>query len=107
MYLITIEELKKKLDRKEDIKLVFTLGEFYYNAMHIPGSIHFDSPEKAIGQIEKTDEIVVYCGSVGCPASIMAYQVLTKAGFTNVRRFAGGLEEWQKAGYELEGEMAS
>jgi rhodanese-related sulfurtransferase len=71
MYLITLEELKNKIDRKEDIKLVFTLGEFYFKAMHIPGSIHIDSPEKANGQIEKDDEIVVYCGSVGCPASII------------------------------------
>jgi len=37
-------------------------------------------------------------------ASHTAYKMLTAKGFTNVRRFAGGLREWEEAGYPLEGE---
>lgn len=107
MKLITREELKNKLDRKEVFKLVFKLGEWQYRAMHIPGSILIDSPEKIIGQIDKNDEIIVYCSSEKCYASIVAYHALENNGFTNVRRFAGGLDEWQQAGYPLEGEMVT
>jgi rhodanese-related sulfurtransferase len=102
---ITREELKKKLDRKEDFKLVFTLGEWHYKAMHIPGSILCNSRETASKQFDKNDEIIVYCSSVTCTASIMAYRALKKDGFTNVRRYAGGLEDWQKSGGTVEGEM--
>lgn len=107
MKLITREELKNKIDAKEDFKLVFTLGEWPYKAIHIPSSLNISSPEKIIEQLEKNDEIIVYCSSEECYASIMAYHALTNNGFTNVRRFAGGLEEWQKAGFELEGEMVA
>lgn len=36
-------------------------------------------------------------------ASITAYNFLVKAGCTNIKRFAGGIEEWENAGYPLEG----
>ncbi|MFW9822087.1 MAG: rhodanese-like domain-containing protein [Candidatus Thorarchaeota archaeon] len=103
--LITCEELKAKIDRNDDFKLVFTLGEWHYKAMHIPGSLHIDSPEKILGNLEKNDDIVVYCASVSCPASVMAYHALKNNGFPYVRRFAGGLEEWQQNGFPLEGDM--
>jgi hydroxyacylglutathione hydrolase len=107
MDIISCEELKNKLDRKDDFKLVFTLGEWHYRAMHIPGSIHIESPEKAVAQLDKNDEIIVYCASESCPASVLAYYTLKDNGFDNVRRFAGGIEEWQQKGFTLEGEMLS
>ncbi|MHA2390980.1 MAG: rhodanese-like domain-containing protein [Promethearchaeota archaeon] len=107
MDLITCEDLKIKLDRKDIFKLVFTLGEWHYKAMHIPGSINIDSPEKAVVQLDKNDEIVVYCASESCPASVMAYHALKSNGFPYVRRFAGGIEEWQDKGLPLVGEMVS
>ncbi|MHA2287848.1 MAG: rhodanese-like domain-containing protein [Promethearchaeota archaeon] len=107
MELITCEDLKAKLDKNEDFKLVFTLGEWHFKAMHIPGSINIDTPEDAVRLLDKKDDIVVYCGSENCPASVMAYYTLKGSGFPKVRRFAGGLEEWQNQGLELEGEMVS
>jgi 3-mercaptopyruvate sulfurtransferase SseA len=38
-------------------------------------------------------------------ASVALYQLLERNGYRNLRRFAGGLEEWQEAGYRLEGTM--
>ena len=59
----------------------------------------FSSPHRS------NDEIVVYCSNVACPASIMAYQILRSEGYNDICRYAGGLEDWEAAGYPLEGEM--
>jgi rhodanese-related sulfurtransferase len=45
-------------------------------------------------------------GKRSCVASVAAYKVLTENGYGNVRRYAGGLEDWEAAGYPLEGELA-
>jgi hypothetical protein len=45
--LISTQELKEKLDRGEDFKLVMALGEWEYNAKHIPGSLRLSTLEEA------------------------------------------------------------
>jgi rhodanese-related sulfurtransferase len=103
--LISREELKQKLDRNEKFKLVMVLAERAYRAAHIPGSAHFPDPETALNELAPEDEIIVYCAGVTCMASAMAYYYLKSHGYENVRRYAGGLEDWQAAGYPLEGEQ--
>ena len=98
------DELKAKLDRGDDFKLAMTLHAWAFAAAHIPGSISVTSPTEAAQQLDPEDEIVVYCSDVDCIASKMAYQALREAGFSNVRRYAGGLSDWQDAGYPLEGD---
>jgi rhodanese-related sulfurtransferase len=105
MNLISLEELKKKIDNNDDFKLVMSIDEFAFNAKHIPGSIQVDNEEKAKKLLSPEDEIVVYCSGPSCMSSAYAYNLLTKAGFANIRRFAGGLEEWEEAGYPLEGDL--
>ena len=105
MKLIDREELKRKLDRGDDFKLVMALGEWAYRAKLIPGSIHFATVEKGLQGLDPDDDIVVYCSNPGCVASIAAYKMLTENGYRNVRRYAGGLEGWEEAGYPLEGEL--
>lgn len=43
MSLITREELREKLERKDDFKLVMVLGEWAFRAKHIPGSVSVDT----------------------------------------------------------------
>ena len=105
MKLISRSALKKKLDKKENFKLVFVLGEWHYRAKHIPGSIQIDSPESTKKYLKKDDDIVVYCASVTCTASIYAYSELESQGYKNVRRYAGGIADWEEAGLPLEGEL--
>ena len=105
MRLISREELKQKLDRGDRFKLVMALGEGAYRAKHIPGSLHCDTPEAALHIVSPEDEIVVYCSGPDCIASVYAFQFLESRGFTHLYRFAGGLLEWEAAGYPLEGEL--
>jgi rhodanese-related sulfurtransferase len=102
MNLIGREELKEKLDRKEDIKLVMVLGEWAYRARHIPGSLHFNTMEE---RLDPDDHIIVYDSNPKCVASLRACKRLEHRGYRHVHRYAGGLENWEDAGYPLEGEL--
>lgn len=103
MQLIARDELKEKLDRGDDFKLVCALSEWAFQAKHIPGSMHIDNLNQAAEVLNPSDEIVVYCSDVNCPASKYAYHVLTSNGFENVRRYQGGILDWEEAGYPLDG----
>lgn len=102
--LITRERLKEKLDRGHAFVLAMTLDEYAFQSKHIPGSVCLHRKEDALGLFEPQDEIVVYCSNVSCNASIMAYHFLVDRGFVNVRRYAGGLQDWEEAGFPLEGD---
>ena len=43
---------------------------------------------------DKAAEIIVYCGSVSCPASKTLVYRLIDLGYTNVAHYAGGISEW-------------
>lgn len=102
MNLITRDELRAKLDRGDEFTLVMTLSEFAYRAKHIPTSLHFESAEDMLGALDPGQEIVLYCADPHCPASILAYGVLEQAGYRRVRRYAGGIADWEAAGYPIE-----
>ena len=102
--LISREDLKRKLDEGEDLKLVCALAEWAFRSMHIPGSINVDTPEKAAKLLDKDDQIVVYCTNVHCVASQLLYARLVQDGYKDVRRYAGGLEDWEEACNPLAGE---
>jgi rhodanese-related sulfurtransferase len=103
MKTIRREELKEKLDRKENFRLVMALAEWAYEAKHIPGSIHFATMKEAIQSLNKDDEIVVYCSDENCIASTALGQLLERNGYSHVLHFAGGLQDWERAGFPLEG----
>lgn len=96
-------ELSEKLARHEPIKLVMALNEWAFHAKHIPGSIHFNTQEEVLTNLRKDDDVVVYCSNVACHASIALYHFLVDNGFTHVRRYDGGIADWEAAGLPLEG----
>lgn len=100
---ISREELKAKLDSGEDLKLVMALNRWAFDAKHIPGSLHFDTPEELYASVAPDDEVIVYCSNVDCLASVALYRDLVKRGYRNVRRYAGGLLDWEDAGLPLVG----
>ena len=105
MNLISCEELKRKMDQHEQFKLVNAMEESKFRAAHIPGSINIYEKEDIQKMLILDDQIIVYCSDESCNRSIMLYQLLDDYGYKNKFRFAGGLNEWQNAGFELIGEM--
>ena len=103
---ITRDELKEKLRRGDDLKLIMALNRWAYDAKHIPGSLHFDTPDELYAAVKADDEVIVYCSQVDCLSSVALYRELVRRGYTDVRRYSGGLLDWEDAGLPLEGEMA-
>jgi 3-mercaptopyruvate sulfurtransferase SseA len=83
------------------------MHEWGFRVAHIPGSMHFNTVEEAREGLDLDDEIVVYCTDPACVASQFAYRWLIESGYTNVRRYEGGVSDWATAGHELESDPAS
>ena len=107
MELISCEDLKQKIDQGDNFRLVMALGELAYRAKHIPGSLHTSTPDALLDMVAKDEDIVVYCSNPSCIASVAVYQFLKGHGYEHVRRYAGGLEDWEAAGLPLEGTMVN
>ena len=105
MNLINRDELKMKLEQGEPFKLVMALHDWGFERKHIPGSLPLDvykMPE-ALTTLHPDEEIVIYCTGGPCGASRFAYKWLEAHGYEHLRRYPGGLVEWEDAGYPLEG----
>ena len=104
---ISCEELKRKFDQGDKFLLVNALDEIRFRALHIPGSINICKDEDINRCLTRDDVIIIYCTDEACNRSILLYQRLEASGYQNIFRFAGGLREWDSAGFELVGEMAA
>lgn len=102
MRTIDYQTLRQKIDRRDEFLLVNTLPRDEFSKEHIQGSVNIPVEEEDFAsQVEKKTgskdhEVVVYCSGEGCTASRKAGEALTKAGFTNVRLYEGGMKEWNR-----------
>jgi rhodanese-related sulfurtransferase len=97
------DELRRRVEAKDPrFKLVMALPDWEFRTKHVPGSLHFKDASDMLSALRKDDEIVVYCTNPPCLASVAAYNRLVQEGYTNVRRYAGGIEDWEAAGLPLE-----
>lgn len=103
---ITREELKVILDQGEPAIIVEALPEMYYRKAHLPGAINI--PVELVDTLaprllpDKHAQIVVYCADLPCPSSEMAARRLIALGYSNVRDYAEGKQDWLEAGYPTE-----
>ncbi len=90
--------------------LVDALPPISFAASHLPGAINIPPAsvdERAPRRIpDRESEIVVYCTSPTCEASVEVGQRLLELGYRNVRHYPGGKDEWKAAGLPLEGGRA-
>ena len=103
---ITRDELKSMLDRGEDVTIVEALPEQYYRKAHLPGALllpHDQVDELAPTLLpDRAAAVVVYCANLPCPNSEIAAERLNELGYTNVREYAEGKQDWIEAGYPVE-----
>ena len=90
MRTISTEELRKKIDDKEDFVLVDVLGTESFKSKHIPTSKDIDVNEiedRADKELpDKNEEIIVYCASKECQASPNAAKKLERDAVTGKPR---------------------
>jgi len=81
-------------------------GDGQYEAAHLPGAVDFsldDVLTQAEAQIDDADRrVILYCTDSSCLGAEFVGTQLVDAGYTNVGRFPGGVDEWAKAGHVVE-----
>lgn len=97
---ITIEELKERMDKGEQLNLIDVREEYEFDEFNIGATLIplGELPER-LEEIEawKDQEILIHCRSGA--RSGRAKEYLTSEGYTNVRNVLGGMLAWQAAGY--------
>ncbi len=94
---INVQELKQKLDQKEDFIFIDVRESYEYEDFNLGAKlIPLGDVMAAIPSFDghKNDEIVVHCRSG--QRSAMAQELFRQAGFTNVRNLEGGVLAWQQ-----------
>ena len=92
---ISVEELKRKLDAKEDVFVLDVREPHEYPIANLGAPlIPVGELEKRVGELaaQKNREIVIHCRSGG--RSQKAALILKNAGFTHVENLAGGILAW-------------
>jgi rhodanese-related sulfurtransferase len=103
--IITTDEVCKRLEVQGSLLFWNVLTDEYFQGELIPGSkrVPLDQLEREVVQsgVLKDAEIITYCSGPSCPMSKQAAEKLVLLGFTNVKAYEGGLEEWKKARQEV------
>ena len=103
--LISREELKSAID-SGTVTVVDALGGMYYEQQHLPTAlplVEADVAAQASSLLpDKAAAIVTYCSNESCPNSQNVANKLTAAGYTNVRKYREGIQDWAAAGLPIE-----
>ena len=103
--LISRAELQQ-LIQDEAVILVDALPRSYYDRAHLPGALNL--VESDVDQLaaellpDKDAAIVTYCSNAACPNSQAVANRLERLGYTNVRKYRDGIQDWVEAGNPIE-----
>jgi len=100
---VSIDEVKKMIDNREDIILLDVRDREEYETGHIPGAINISrgSLDFKVHLIipDKNAKIVVYCGlDLRSP---LATKSMNDLGYKKAVNMIGGLKAWKEAGYPV------
>ena len=103
---ITRDELTERIASGQSAQFVETLRAEHFAQGHLPGAVHIhfeEVEERAAASLPDKDALIVtYCSNTACQNSRIAAEKLAKLGYTNVRRYEEGKQDWAEAGLELE-----
>jgi adenylyltransferase/sulfurtransferase len=92
---ISVNEVKSKLDSREDFILLDVRDPHEWEISDISGATqHIPRGEilEHLGELDTTREIVVYCKSGGRSADVV--QTLRQHGYTRLKNMVGGINAW-------------
>jgi rhodanese-related sulfurtransferase len=103
------DELKTLIDAGS-VVVVDTLPSAYYEKQHLPGALNIVESEVHDVAAEllpdKDAAIVTYCTNTACANSQAVATRLERLGYTNVRKYRDGIEDWVAAGLPTESAVA-
>lgn len=103
--LITRDELKSAIDAGT-VTVVDALGGANYEQQHLPGAIPLveaDVDAQASALLPDKDALIaVYCTNPSCPNSQAVASRLAALGYTGVRKYREGIEDWVSGGLPTE-----
>jgi rhodanese-related sulfurtransferase len=103
--IITRDELRAAIDAGA-VVVVETLGPMHYESGHLPGAVNLPHTEvDALADAllpDKDAAIVTYCSNTACRNSAIVQAQLLARGYTDVRKYAEGKDDWREAGLALE-----
>jgi sulfur-carrier protein adenylyltransferase/sulfurtransferase len=90
----TVEEVKRRLDRREDVFILDVRNPEEFQICRIPGSTLIPLPElpARFRELDQERELIVHCKSG--VRSLKAAQFLRQQGFHRVRNLKGGILAW-------------
>lgn len=93
---ISIDEFKTYIN-KENVQIVDARGVTEYEAGHVEGAdnVFVGTIQDNLDKISKDKQVIIYCQAGD--RSAVAYSLLAKNGFKNVKNFSGGMKEWLAA----------
>jgi adenylyltransferase/sulfurtransferase len=90
---ISVEELKQRLDRGDDLFVLDVREPHEYQICNLGGYlIPLNDLPKRVSELDSSREIVVHCKMGG--RSAKAADFLRQSGFTKVHNLAGGINAW-------------
>jgi adenylyltransferase/sulfurtransferase len=92
-YEITVDELKKRLDNKDDLFILDVREPQEYQICNLNGYlIPLKDLPKRINELDTAKEIIVHCKVGG--RSRQAVEFMKQSGFRKVKNLVGGIDEW-------------
>ncbi|QFG53493.1 MBL fold metallo-hydrolase [Chryseobacterium sp.] len=94
---IDIEEFKSYIGQP-DVQIVDVRGKTEFEAGHVKGAENnfVGTLPQNLDKIDRDKQVVIHC-QAGDRSSV-AYSVLRKNGFRNVKNYSGGMKEWKEKG---------
>jgi adenylyltransferase/sulfurtransferase len=91
---LTVDELKQRLDRHEDVFILDVRNPEEFRICRIPGSTLIPLPVlgQRFGELDRDRELIVHCKSGA--RSQKAIQLLREKGFRNLKNLKGGILAW-------------
>ena len=91
---LTPEEVKERIDLREDFSLVDIRPTSLYERAHIIGaiSIPFEEIIFRFEELDPRNEIVLYCQTG--QTCLSAFELFSKLGFEDVKIMSGGIVQW-------------
>ncbi|HTR81609.1 MAG TPA: molybdopterin-synthase adenylyltransferase MoeB [Bacteroidota bacterium] len=92
-YEISVDELKKRLDNKEDLFILDVREPQEYEICNLNGYlIPLRELPKRISELDTAKEIIVHCKVGG--RSRQAVEFMKQSGFRKIKNLVGGIDEW-------------